>query len=410
MDTIRVFISYRRKLDASRYVAEQIYKHLNASSRYNVFMDKQSIPTAAEWARVIYGHIHMSDVLIVLLEPDTAESEWVQREVDVARGAHVSILPLNISGLDMNGISKPVEQFALEQQQINPFQMTPEHLKVLGDDLERLAKVTRNNQQGWIDRLTSEKWRAKAADNNPNYRIFTLPERANTKIHLATGDMTQMGVFIDTMVNSENNYMQMARVYETYTISSTLRFQGSKFNKARDILEDTVQQELEAQIYAEEGGYGRPVGMKCVIPTHAGHPTSTLRRKARYIFHVATVRVDPNENPTRVSPLRDDKGLEECITNCFDMVNEVNAKGGAIFGGDPLPDYKPIQSIIFPLFGTGQGGRSTHEVVQPMARAIRRFVQRHDNLSLDKIYLCVYQESEIPIVEQELIKVFGNPL
>jgi hypothetical protein len=79
----QVFISYKKKNQQTPPLARSLKQTLEDSYGYQVFLDIDRIPTAAEWAKHIYTNIHRSDVLIVLLEPETANSEWIQREVDV---------------------------------------------------------------------------------------------------------------------------------------------------------------------------------------------------------------------------------------------------------------------------------------------------------------------------------------
>lgn len=92
---------------------------------------------------------------------------------------------------------------------------------------------------------------------------------------------------IDVLVNSENDYMQMARFFETRTVSSLLRRRGARISGGKYV--DTVQQELDFQL----GDRARPVQAAEVFITSAGGPDSKLatENKARYIFHVAAVQV-----------------------------------------------------------------------------------------------------------------------
>ena len=96
---IKVFISYRN-IPLSKGEGDFLAKALKNDFGYEVFIDTQELKNkgGVGWAETIYDNIHSSDVLIVLLEHETHLSEWVQREVDVARGAHVAILPIAIIG------------------------------------------------------------------------------------------------------------------------------------------------------------------------------------------------------------------------------------------------------------------------------------------------------------------------
>src|SRR5215470_5193312 len=92
----QIFVSYRKLPDRSTpQIALDIVTRLKAYD-YETFIDLERLEGGLEWEQEIYSNIFRSDVLIVLLQKETADSEWVQREVDVARGAQVSILPLQV--------------------------------------------------------------------------------------------------------------------------------------------------------------------------------------------------------------------------------------------------------------------------------------------------------------------------
>ena len=113
-DKPRVFISYRNA-ELSIHVASQMMKELKRRGYDDIFYDKdgdRKIRGGDAWARTIYENIWESDVMVVLLEQSTALSDWVQREVDVARGAHISILPVKIVAADPD-IREAQEKLAL---------------------------------------------------------------------------------------------------------------------------------------------------------------------------------------------------------------------------------------------------------------------------------------------------------
>ena len=70
--------------------------------------------------------------------------------------------------------------------------------------------------------------------------------------------------------------MQMARIFESRTVSSLLRFYGSKLDEAGRIAEDTIQDELN-QINRKERVRTRPVKPGMVIVTSAAHLSSYLK-------------------------------------------------------------------------------------------------------------------------------------
>ena len=132
---------------------------------------------------------------------------------------------------------------------------------------------------------------------------------------------------IDVYVNSENNYMQMARIFESKTVSSLLRFYGSKLDEAGRIDEDTIQDELN-QIIRKEGIRTRPVMPGIVIATSAGHASSYLRKrlKARYIFHTATVIVEGDGIDKKLQCRLSSSEIQQCVRKTLEKVAEVDKK------------------------------------------------------------------------------------
>ena len=122
-------------------VPHQLAQTLDA--HFDVFIDVNNLEVGKRWADEIYRNIHESDVLIVVIERDTAESEWVQREVDVARGANVSILPLRVG--DEADTDNAVSKLALyEFQHFMDFDVAADaDIERLLRDIARLSKQTR---------------------------------------------------------------------------------------------------------------------------------------------------------------------------------------------------------------------------------------------------------------------------
>ncbi|MBL8161525.1 MAG: TIR domain-containing protein [Anaerolineae bacterium] len=413
---IKVFISYRN-IDRSKAEAKALAKKLRDEHGYEVFIDTDELKGGDIWEQKIYNNVRESDVLIVLIEQQTAESDWVQREVDVARGANVALLPLRITEETID-ISLAQKKLAVDGTQFIPFSAADGDYARLVESIERLSKHTRDTQRVWMRDL-DKKRRVKTAENDKNYKVYKLRGSDHrVRIHLATGDMTQLGG-IDVLINSENDYMQMARIYESHALSSAIRREGSLIIKGR-LREDSVQQELDDQISKRSEICGRPIAMGQVIVTHAGHPQSNLvqKQQARYVFHVATVRVDAMKMRERLTPIETDEGIREAVQNCLDMVLEVDRLKGVISPeGTPRAveekehetQYKPINSIVFPLFGAGLGGRSTLEVLPPMLQSIKMFAlaqAENPEFKLEHIYLCVRSKTDIPFAERLMSDLF----
>lgn len=416
---LNVFISYRTTA-LGKLAAERLFTELS-NRKFKPFWDKKSIEGGMEWDEKIYKSVMDSEVLIVLLEDDVVTSDWVPREVDIARAAQIQILPLM---LDSKEPEKVLKRLALDKYHFIAYGTEFDHDK-LCDRLTELAEITRQEQRQRIESLL-EKWKKKPAANNLAYGVYQLRNtQHDTRIYLATGSMHEFKG-IDVLVNSENDHLQMSRIHENYTVSSRLRLAGSwtKTGSTR-ILEDTVQWELDTQADALEEG--RPVDLCTIFPTNAGHPKSVLRQrnKVRYIFHAVTVSVFAKHRKQTMIPIETDEGIKECVWNCLDQVEKVNLNSGIISapslimsdGRQPYQeevaaaqDYQPITSIAFPIFGSGHGGRKVRDVIVPMLEAVRNFLSDNPKTSLTNIYICAYSEDDIAPVRDAMNVIFDPVL
>src|SRR5262249_11688250 len=203
-------------------------------------------------------------------------------------------------------------------------------------------------------------------------------------------------------VNSENDYLQMARIFDNKTISAQLRYYGSLSNEADRTVQDSLQDELNAQISAQN--VIRPCGVGTVILTSAGHPQSRLcsYNRVRYIFHAATVSVRGYGIFKRLEAM-EPEGISACVVNILKKVWEVNDAIGIISPKDTIQrqiqedaakkTYKQVNSILLPLIGTGHGGRSLDEVMRPMLNGVKEFFVSWSGekpTTIKHVYICAY--------------------
>jgi hypothetical protein len=89
-----VFISYRRQpaADLARYIHHRLTTH-----RYDVFLDVETI-NGGRFANIIQQEIISRDVFVVILTPETLQSEWVVREIKTALDSQKPIIPLAAQG------------------------------------------------------------------------------------------------------------------------------------------------------------------------------------------------------------------------------------------------------------------------------------------------------------------------
>lgn len=86
----KIFISYSRKdIDFVRKLAGDLEK-----ANYDVWWDLTDLRGGDEWVTRIAAAIEASDTVIVVLSPNSIESEWVRKEYTQAIGLHKRIIPI----------------------------------------------------------------------------------------------------------------------------------------------------------------------------------------------------------------------------------------------------------------------------------------------------------------------------
>lgn len=90
-DKPTVFISYRREggADLARYLHDKL-----TDMGADVFFDVESIPSGERFAAMIEREIILRDTFLIILKPDTLDSEWVRREALLALKHRKQIIPL----------------------------------------------------------------------------------------------------------------------------------------------------------------------------------------------------------------------------------------------------------------------------------------------------------------------------
>jgi len=384
-------------------------------------MDESELSAGVAWETEIYRRILVSDVVLVLIGHGTSQSHWVRREIALATALGISIIPL---GFDLSWAEMEDEMKALEithiqgrlTQNLKPHLFKP-LLAELEDDLEKARQRTKETQEVTLrDLLSRRNPSAPPATNNQKAVTCVIKHSNGTcNLHVASGDISKVRG-IDVLVNSENNYMQMARFFESRTVSSMLRRRGARIRDGK--YDDTIQHELDWQLRDR----GRPVQAAEVFATSAGGPNSELAKvnKARYIFHVAAVQAVDAEST--VIPYKQPDQIEACVRASLSKLLEINDLGGVISPPDSYQRQEQeqlakqgqgiVRSIIFPLFGTGQGGSAPADVVEPMLSAITGFLDDSDNVDLTSvltdIYISAFKEQDVNVLTEILRSRFSS--
>ncbi|MBL8161748.1 MAG: TIR domain-containing protein [Anaerolineae bacterium] len=417
MSKAKLFISYKTGADDNLSArANSLYKDLHASG-YKVWLDTVSLkPGDPPWNKQIAEEIPRQDILLVLVARKTAESDWVKREIAVAKGAKVQILPIWIEGTS-DELDTVLDELDLPKAQIlnyktgkiNPITNRDEEFDVIVSHIESLKHRTRQLQLKWLEEIKAEtevspKKRFESA--TPKYRSFKLRDNPAITVHLAAGNILQMGA-IDVVVNSENNLLQMGRIFETKSISAQLRhFAALRDEDTDSVTEDTLQDELNLQV--DTMRLTRPVSVGRVIVTSAGYLGTgigiNVNINSRYIFHAVTVTIQGAGSEKNLSV--DEGSISQCVLNALRTTQRVDGAKGVVsplgtkqrsLQEDSAAAYIPISSIIFPIFGAGHAKGDIKSIAPKMLTGILEFARKLDTAptSLTDIYLCTLYESDV---------------
>jgi O-acetyl-ADP-ribose deacetylase (regulator of RNase III) len=210
--------------------------------------------------------------------------------------------------------------------------------------------------------------RAIVASAPPEQRIlddtqfidYVVAWRPGILVGFVTGDIGKVRN-VDVWVNSENVNMQMARFHDP-SISGAIRWLGArKHPLTQRVLEDTIALELAC---AMDGTSQIDPG--AVIPTGSGALLAT--NGVKRIFHAGAVTGQPRRG---YRPIPD---VGVCVINALELMDEESG----LFG---------LESIAFPLLGSGAGGRPFPEVIRALLRQILAYLEKTPDTHIKRIYL-----------------------
>jgi len=421
-DPMRVFICYKKMLSyrqdgqpiVQKNTEAEIFHYLLANDTrqiYKPWVDNARVAPGMQWETEIYSQLLDSDVLVALIGPGTWESEWVRREIALAKALKVSVVPV---GFDLSDTQMLEEAKALSISDLQwlitkniRLSQGAALLAEVDDPLRLAVAATRQRQRIMFDELQRRRVPKpeKAPDNQRAKSFDLISQSGRVALHVASGDIAKIRG-IDVIVNSENNYMQMARFFESNAVSAVLRREGARVKDGH--YQDTIQQELDWQLRER----GRPVQASEVFATSAGGPYSNLARdnKARVILHVAAVQAVEAEG--KVTPFKQPYQIEASVRGALAKMADLNKLDGVF--SPPDTDQRAEQerlardgkgqlsSIIFPLLGTGQGGAATSEVITPILDGLVSYLSDAENLALAEtlqdVYISAYTQDDVNIV------------
>jgi hypothetical protein len=424
MPITRVFICYKKMLagDRPNEKAGILYFILSEDrSNFDPWIDDSGLPAGIVWETEIYRRLLTSDVLLLLIGPGTAESQWVRREIALATALGISILPLgfDLSRSEFEHQLKELDIGHIQARLTQNIKLTTRDalLAEVRPDLLGASLRTKETQKETLRELWARRnpVAPKAKDDQKAATFRIKGTRREITLHIATGDLSRIRD-VDVFCNSENDYMQMARFFESRTVSSMLRRRGARVHDGK--YEDTIQQELDWQLRDR----GRPVQVAEVFATSSGGPTSELMRlnKVRYILHIASVQAVDSQGI--VIPFREPHQIEACVRASIGKLVEINAINGVI--SPPGSAQRAAQehrassgdgacrSILFPLLGTGQGGAAASEVVGPMLAGLTGYLLDEGDspaeLAVSEVYFSAFRQQDAEQTIAALQAILGQ--
>jgi O-acetyl-ADP-ribose deacetylase (regulator of RNase III) len=170
--------------------------------------------------------------------------------------------------------------------------------------------------------------------------------------------------------------MQMSRYYDR-SISGTIRYLGAKKNAAKRVIKDIIADEL-----FEKVGTGN-VDPGVVIDTSAGELTRT--HNVKKIFHAASVhgQVGRGYNPI--------KDIFVCVRNALELADS------------PELANENLQSILFPLMGTGTTQVKPQEVANKLIDTAVSYLEDCPESRIKEIYFLAYNVQDFELCKHKFV-------
>lgn len=218
------------------------------------------------------------------------------------------------------------------------------------------------------------------ADGQPQV-VYNLTKPKNKKIILAPGNVTAVKN-VDIWVNSENTNMQMASYYDR-SISGTIRYYGAKRKPGGSVTDDLINkaliQELIDQKLIKKIGENLTVAPGCVFVTGSGELEKS--NGVKKIFHVASVQ------GTASYGYRPVLNIAECVRN---VLNETEK-------------FPELQSILFPILGTGQGSGDLKSTVKVLIdTTLAYFLEDREQIKINSVYFVTLFDDQLAVCKDVL--------
>lgn len=199
------------------------------------------------------------------------------------------------------------------------------------------------------------------------YSMFSNTDKC---VCLITGDIQNVRC-AEVWVNSENSNMQMDRYYDR-SISSIIRYLGAQKDGTGNVLKDIIANELKAQM-----GEQKSIPPAYIMVTSPGELAET--HGVKKIFHAASVVGAIGQG------YRSIEQLSQCVTNALYKMEKLGV------------EEQPLQSILFPLMGTGKGKSRLQTNAPLLLEAAVSYLSAHPESIIKTIYFLTYTREELEI-------------
>ena len=201
------------------------------------------------------------------------------------------------------------------------------------------------------------------------YRLVPPAPNATARVGIVTGDIRRVRC-AEIWVNSENADMRMSR-FDDYSVSAIIRFEGALRDEAGRVVADYIADELDRKMVGK-----RPVPAGTAIVTGAGKLTES--NGVRHIIHVAAVLGEPGEGYRQI------RDVSRCVTSALAEAERLGSL------------ETPIQSILFPILGTGVGGAQVEPtVVALLGAAVDHLTTAESRIRT--VYFSAYTDVELAV-------------
>lgn len=290
----------------------------------------------------------------------------LQRKVTlvIGRKDNLQKIPFNISGLSILGY----DITSKEQLEANR--------KLIRDIIQKAL-----DDQDCVDSIIHDALTDLSIGRKPreiksrDEKLFKIEQTQDKEIGYITGDIKDIDT-VDIWVNSENTNMEMARHYDR-SISATIRYEGARKDAGGFVEDDLIAEDLKKITR------GRGCAPGNVIVTTSGELEHT--HNVKRIFHAAAVSGAPGRGYTPV------ENITDCIKNALKKADSAE-----------LADLN-LQSILFPLMGTGTTRASAQTTAKKLIDAALEYVKQKPNSRIKKIYFLVYNEQDREICHNTFV-------